>query len=109
LTVHAEDEYGDDVNFAGDGSLLPLNTAMAFPRLVARDSDISSVHFTQKLPKGIALTLGKIDIRDVASKTPLQSGGGITGFWSLAFAAPPSAASCHPRSSAPSRAYPSSG
>lgn len=90
LTVHAAGQFGDDVNFAGDGSLLPLNTALAFPRLVAGDSDVSSVHFTQKFPHDIALMLGKIDMLDIASKTPLVGGGGITGFQNLAFAAPPS-------------------
>lgn len=90
LTVHAEGQFADDANFAGDGSLLPLNTALAFPRLVAGDSDVSGVHLTQKFGSGASLTLGKIDMLDVASKTPLVGGGGITGFWNLAFAAPPS-------------------
>ena len=90
LNVHGEGVFGDDANFTGDGSLLPLNTAMAFPRLFGRDFDLSSVHFTQKFPWDIALSLGKIDMLDVATKTPLMSGGGILSFQNLAFAAPPS-------------------
>jgi porin len=90
LTLHGEGVFADDVNFAGDGSVLPLNTAMGFPRLVASDRALSNVSFTQVFPKRIALTLGKIDMLDVASKTPLVGGGGVTGFWNLAFAAPPS-------------------
>lgn len=90
LALHGRGVFGDDVNFAGDGSVLPLNTAMGFPRLVASDWDLSNLSFTQVFPKRITLTLGKIDMLDVASKTPLLGGGGVTGFWNLAFAAPPS-------------------
>lgn len=90
LSLHGQGVYADDVNFAGDGSVLPLNTAMGFPRLVASDWDLSNVTLTQVFPKRIALTVGKIDMFDVASKTPLVGGGGVSGFWNLAFAAPPS-------------------
>ena len=90
LNVHAKGQFGDDTNFNGDGSILPINTAMAFPGLFGEDGDLSSVHFTQKLPGGMALAIGKIDMLDVASKTPLVGGGGILGFQNLAFAAPPS-------------------
>jgi porin len=31
LTLHQEVVWGDDANFAGDGSIIPVNTALAFP------------------------------------------------------------------------------
>ena len=90
LNVHGEGVFGDDVLFNDDGSLLPINTALAFPRLFGEDGDLSSVFFSQKLPAGMLLNVGKVDMLDMASRTPLLGGGGIFGFQNLAFAAPPS-------------------
>jgi porin len=89
LSVHGQIISGNDVNNQGDGSLLPINTALAFPRLSGSDEDFSSVYFTQKFTNDVTLSVGKIDMLDVISRTPLIGGGGINTFQNLAFAAPP--------------------
>ncbi|MEO1197722.1 MAG: carbohydrate porin [Pseudomonadota bacterium] len=87
VNVHQEVVWGDDVNFAGDGSLIPLNTAIAFPRLGGEDHD-TSITVTQVLGPGSSISLGKFNLLEAASKTPLLGGGGQTTFMNLGLAAP---------------------
>jgi porin len=90
FSLHGQGLVGEDVNTQGDGSVLPINTALAFPRLSGGDWDFSSAFFTQRFQGGATLSVGKLDMLDVAARTPLVGGGGIETFQNLAFAAPPS-------------------
>lgn len=87
VKVHQEWLYGEDANTRG-GLLIPVNTAMAFPRLGGHESDTSIV-VTQNFSDAASLSLGKFNmIVDVASRTPLLGGGGIDTFMNLGLAAP---------------------
>jgi len=90
LSISSRWIYGNDANNAGDGSVLPINTALGFPRLSGRDFDFTNFSIINIFDNGNTLMLGKIDMLELASQTPLIGGGGKTGFNHLAFAAPPS-------------------
>lgn len=87
VTAHAEFVNGSNVLFKGDGSVLPVNTALAFPTLGGYDYDLSLV-ITQAFSERTSLSVGKFNMLDAASKTPLLGGGGITTFFNTALAAP---------------------
>lgn len=87
VNVHGEYVYGNDVNTQGDGSILPINTALAFPPLGGRDTDLSVV-VTQAFSQTASLSAGKFNMLDAAAKTPLLGGGGINTFMNVALAAP---------------------
>ena len=90
LTVHAEYNYGESINGAG-GTLVPPNTALVFPGMEGSDAfDLSSVYFTQHFSKSVSLLFGKINMMDIAARTPFKGGAGIDAFWNLTFVAPPS-------------------
>jgi porin len=89
VTVHQEWLYGEDANTLGDGSLLPVNTALAFPRLGGHEQD-TTVVVTQNFGEPWSLSVGKFNMLDAASKTPLMGGGGINTFMNLGLAAPAS-------------------
>lgn len=90
LTVHAEYNYGESVTGAG-GTLVPPNTALVFPGMEGSDAfDLSSVYFTQHFSKSVSLLFGKINMMDIAARTPFKGGAGIDSFWNLTFVAPPS-------------------
>ena len=89
LTVHAEYNYGESINGAG-GTLVPPNTALVFPGMEGSDAfDLSSVYFTQHFSKSVSLLFGKINMMDIAARTPFKGGAGIDSFWNLTFVAPP--------------------
>lgn len=87
ITAHGEFVHGDDVLNKGDGSILPVNTAMGFPRLGGHDEDFSLV-VTQIIDEKTSLSVGKFNLLDVAVKTPLAGGGGLTTFFNTGLAAP---------------------
>lgn len=89
VSIHGELAYGNDVNSQGDGSVLPLNTALAFPALGGHDTDLSVV-VTQVFSPSLSFSMGKFNMLDAAAKAPLVGGGGIDSFQNLALAAPPS-------------------
>lgn len=89
INLHPEFMYGKNVNDIGDGSALPLNTAMTFPSNGGEDFDLS-VSMTQKIGARASVTFGKINVLDLVAKTPIIGGGGLDGFQSIAFSAPPS-------------------
>jgi porin len=90
LTVHAEYNYGESINGAG-GTLVPPNTALVFPGMEGSDAfDLSSVYFTQHFSKSVSLLFGKLNMMDIAARTPFKGGAGIDSFWNLTFVAPPS-------------------
>jgi len=87
INVHAELLTGKDANTQGDGSLIPLNTALAFPRLGGHEQDVSLI-VTQNFNERVSLSFGKFNMLDAAAKTPLIGGGGINTFMNTALAAP---------------------
>ena len=89
LTIHQEVVFGEDANTQGDGSALPPNTALGFPRLGGSDAD-TSVVFSQTLGDRAVLSLGKFNMLDAAARRPLEGGGGVDTFQNLGFAAPAS-------------------
>jgi porin len=90
MTLHAEYNYGDSVNFVG-GTLIPVNTALLFPGMEGSDAfDMSSIYFMQHFSKSVTVLFGKINMMDIAAVKPFMGGAGIDSFWNLTFAAPPS-------------------
>ena len=90
VTVHAEQNYGDSVTGAG-GTLIPPNTALLFPGIEGSDAfDMSSLYFQQMFGNSASLLFGKINMMDIAARTPFKGGAGIDSFWNLTFVAPPS-------------------
>ena len=89
VSAHAEFINGGNVLFQGDGSVLPVNTALAFPTLGGYDYDLSIV-VTQAFSEHTTLSAGKINVIEAAAKTPLVGGGGLTTFFNLGLAAPAS-------------------
>jgi porin len=87
VNLHAELLNGQDANTQGDGSMIPLNTALAFPRLGGREQDVSLV-VTQNFNERVSLSFGKFNMLDAAAKTPLIGGGGINTFMNVGLAAP---------------------
>jgi porin len=83
-------ELNDGANVNGmGGSVLIQNTALAFPQDVGTGGDLA-LNGTQRLGKRVSLSLGKFDMINAPSRTPILGGGGLDTFWNIAFAAPPS-------------------
>ena len=87
MNLHQEFVYGDDVTTQNDGTYLPINTALALPRLGGHDHD-TSIILTQKINDQATLSLGKFNMLDAAARTPILSGGGLNSFQNIGFAAP---------------------
>jgi len=85
--LHGEFVYGDDANLQEGGGVIPVNTALAFPRLGDSDQELSLI-LTQQFDERTSLTLGKFNMLDAAARTPLLGGGGIDTFMNLGLAAP---------------------
>src|SRR5208337_1935015 len=84
---HLEQDFGQNANEQGDGSILPVNTSLAFPTLGGTTTDLS-LTVTQKIADVVTVSLGKFNMLDAVAKTPLMGGGGETTFWNIGFAAP---------------------
>jgi porin len=90
VTVRGEYNYGESINGAG-GPLVPVNTALVFPGMDGGDAfDLSSVYSQQLFSDSVSLLFGKINMMDIAARTPFKGGAGIDAFWNLTFVAPPS-------------------
>lgn len=87
VATHLELLYGDDANAIGNQVLLPVNTALAFPRLGGKDQDLSIV-VSQAFGDRVSVSFGKFNMLDVLSNTPLLGGGGANTFMNTALAAP---------------------
>lgn len=87
LHLHPEFKYGESSN--GEIGLIPENTQLFYPG----EGDIFdlSINVTKRWQSGTTLTVGKINILDLAARIPIQGGGGHEGFQNLAVALPPSA------------------
>jgi porin len=80
--------FGENVNTKGDGTILPVNTALAFPD---DESDFGwSLTLTQRLGETTSLTVGKFNMLSAAAPTPLIGGGGLETFQNIGLAGPPS-------------------
>lgn len=88
INLTGELNNGADVNGTG-GTILIKNTALAFPQDSGTGGDLS-LNVTQKLGERVSLSLGKFDMINAPSRTPILGGGGLDTFWNIAFAAPPS-------------------
>jgi len=87
VSAHLEQEFGQNANMQVDGSIIPVNTALALPLLGGTTTDLS-LNVSQKFGNNVSVSLGKFNMLDVASATPLIGGGGETTFWNLGLAAP---------------------
>lgn len=87
ISAHLEHNFGQDVNTQGDGTILPVNTAMAFPRLGGSDTNFS-LTITQVFNENTSFTFGKFNMLEAASATPLIGGGGTETFQNIGLAAP---------------------
>ncbi len=87
VSLHLEEAFGRDANQRGDGSVIPVNTGLALPRLGGTTTDLS-LTVTQRFGERMSLTVGKFNMLDAAAATPLLGGGGLTTFWNTGLAAP---------------------
>ena len=88
--INLTGELNDGANVNGmGGSVLIQNTALAFPQDVGTGGDLS-LNVTQRFGERVSLSIGKFDMINAPSRTPILGGGGLDTFWNIAFAAPPS-------------------
>ena len=87
LQVHPEFKYGESAN--GTIGLIPSNTQLFYPD----EGDVFdlNVNLTKKWRDGATLTVGKVNVLDLATLLPIVGGGGHEGFQNLAMALPPTA------------------
>jgi porin len=88
LHLHPEFRYGESAN--GLVGLLPSNTELFYPDSEGEAFDLS-VNLTKTWSSGTRLTVGKVNVLDLAAKLPVVGGGGHEGFQNLGLALPPSA------------------
>lgn len=81
--------YGQTANNLG-GSLLYVNLPMKFPGESGSDSfDVTALYLTQAVSDSISLSVGKINLVEVARGTPLRGGAtAVDTFWNVNLAAP---------------------
>lgn len=89
IVFHQEWNWGRDVLDIGSGVLLPVNTAMGFPRLEG-DNQNTSINVTQSFGDMFSVSFGKFNMLDLAARTPILGGGGLDTFKHLGLAAPAS-------------------
>ena len=87
ISAHFEQGFGQSANERSDGAILPVNTALGFPKLGGTTTDLS-LTVSQKFGDAVTISLGKFNMLDVAARTPLMGGGGETTFWNIGLAAP---------------------
>jgi porin len=87
VSAHLEQEFGQNANMQGDGSIVPVNTALALPLLGGTTTDLS-LNVSQKFGDNVSISLGKFNMLDKLAATPLIGGGGEATFWNLGLAAP---------------------
>lgn len=87
LHIHPEFKYGESAN--GTIGLLPSNTQLFYPG----EGDVFDLNLnvTKRWQSGTRLTVGKVNVLDLAAQLPVVGGGGHEGFQNLAMALPPSA------------------
>jgi porin len=81
VTAQGHLNYGHSVNGLG-GSLLQVNTALAFPGIEGADrSDIMALYVTQRFGDRVSVSLGKFNMLEVVRARPLAGGIGPDTFW----------------------------
>jgi porin len=86
VNLHQEWTWGKSVNFT-QGTLLPVNTAWAWPT-AGGFADDTSIIITQKFGDRVSATVGKFNMLDQAYKTPIRGGGGYDNFMHMSLTAP---------------------
>jgi porin len=89
IVMNQEWVWGRDVLKTGAGVLLPVNTAIGFPRL-GGDNQNTSINVTQKFGDAFSVSFGKFNMLDLASGVPILGGGGLDTFTHLGVGAPAS-------------------
>jgi porin len=88
LTAQGYLNYGENVNGMG-GALIPVNAGLAFPGDEGADrSDLMALFLTQRFGDVGSISVGKINMIELARATPLRGGGGVDTFWNVGLAAP---------------------
>jgi porin len=88
VTAQGHLNHGQNVNNLG-GSLIPANTALAFPGDEDADyADVMALFVTQSIGERVAISAGKFNMLEGARATLLQGGGGVDTFWNTGLAAP---------------------
>ncbi len=85
--LHGEFVYGRNTNRVGSQLLLPVNTALSFPKSNAEAADIS-YSIVQRIGRA-RLQAGKINLLESSSAIPIVGGGGKDGFQHIGLASPP--------------------
>jgi len=85
--IHPEFKYGESAD--GRIGLIPTNTLLFYPD--DGESFDLNVNVTKRWQSGTSLTVGKVNVLDLAAQLPVVGGGGHEGFMNLAMALPPSA------------------
>jgi porin len=65
VNIHQEWLYGEDANLQCDGSLIPVNAALGFPRLGGHERD-TSIIVTQNIGERLSISAGKFNMLDAA-------------------------------------------
>lgn len=87
IQLHGEFVYGQNTNRVGARLLLPVNTAMSFPRSNEEAFDLS-YSIVQRIGK-VRIQAGKINLLEASSGIPIVGGGGKEGFQHIGLASPP--------------------
>lgn len=85
--LHGEFVYGRNTNRVGSFLLLPVNTALSFPKSNAEAADLS-YSIVQRIGKA-RIQAGKINLLEQSSAIPIVGGGGKDGFQHIGLASPP--------------------
>lgn len=89
LAAQIEENLGQSLNNRG-GTVLPVNTAMAFPGIKGSDRfDVSSLYMIYSPSRALNILLGKINLVELVSTTRFHGGAGIDGFMHIGQLAPP--------------------
>jgi len=86
--AHIEYNMGHSVNGNG-GTLLPVNTSLAYPGIEGADRFDGSVYLIQFLSKTDKIVLGKMSTRDLTNFSTFSGGGGRDGFQNVSFITAP--------------------
>lgn len=87
IQLHGEFVYGQNSNRIGSRLLLPVNTALSFPRSNDEAFDLS-YSVVQRIGK-VRIQAGKINLLEASTAIPIVGGGGKDGFQHIGLASPP--------------------
>ncbi len=86
--AHFEYNMGHSVNGRG-GTLLPVNTSLAYPGIEGADRFDGSIYLIQFLSKTEKIVVGKMSTRDLTNFSTFSGGGGRDGFQNVSFITAP--------------------